>query len=115
MTATHEQNSTAPTIPVLSFSLELGSKNWRLAFTIGLDQKPRHRTIAARDTDALLAEGELVPPSSDRAGFSYPLSRLWKEWGFFLSLKHTLRDCATKQPPSCRESCNRRSILSYSP
>ena len=56
MTATHEQNSTIPTIPVLYFSLELGSKNWKLAFTIGLGQKPRLRTIAARDTDALLAE-----------------------------------------------------------
>ena len=40
----------------LYFSLELGSKNWKLAFTVGLGQKPRLRTIAARDTDALLAE-----------------------------------------------------------
>ena len=56
MTATHEQNSTIPTTPVLYFSLELGSKTWKLAFTIGLGQKPRLRTIAARDTDALLAE-----------------------------------------------------------
>ena len=56
MTATHEQNSTIPTTPVLYFSLELGSKTWKLAFTIGLGQKPRLRTIAARDTDALMAE-----------------------------------------------------------
>ena len=56
MTATHKQNSTTPTVPVLYFSLELGSKNWKLAFTVGLGQKPRLRTIAARDTDALLAE-----------------------------------------------------------
>ena len=56
MTATHVQNSTMPTVPVLYFSLELGSKNWKLAFTIGLGQKPRLRTIAARDTDALFAE-----------------------------------------------------------
>jgi transposase len=40
---------------VLSLSLELGQKNWKLAFTVGLGQKPRLRTIAARDTDALLA------------------------------------------------------------
>jgi hypothetical protein len=45
-----------PTVLVLYFSLELGSKHWKLAFTIGLGQKPRLRTIAARDTDALLAE-----------------------------------------------------------
>jgi len=55
MTATHEQNSTIPTTPVLNFSLELKSKNWKLAFTIGLGQKPRLRTIAARNTDGLLA------------------------------------------------------------
>ena len=35
MTATHVQNSTMPTVPVLYFSLELGSKNWKLAFTVG--------------------------------------------------------------------------------
>ena len=56
MTATHEHHSTVPTVPVLYFSLELASKNWKLAFTIGLGQKPRLRTIAARNTDALLAE-----------------------------------------------------------
>jgi hypothetical protein len=56
MTTTHDQNSTIPTTPVLYFSLELGNKNWTLAFTIGLGQKPRLRTIAARNTDALLAE-----------------------------------------------------------
>jgi transposase len=56
MTATHDQHSTVPTIPVLYFSLELGSKNWKLAFTIGLGQKPRLRTIAARNSDVLLAE-----------------------------------------------------------
>ena len=45
-----------PTAPVLYFSLELGSKNWKLAFTVGLGEKPRLRTMAAWDTDALLAE-----------------------------------------------------------
>ena len=56
MTATHDVNPTIPTIPVLYLSLELGQKNWKLAFTIGLGQKPRLRTIAARDTEALMAE-----------------------------------------------------------
>jgi hypothetical protein len=52
-------------VPVLYFSLELGSKNWKLAFTIGLGQKPRLRTIAARDTDALLGMDGFI---------------LWLEW-----------------------------------
>jgi transposase len=66
MTATHKQNSTTPTVPVLYFSLELGSKNWKLAFAVGLGQKPRLRTIVARDTDALLAE---IKSARKRFGF----------------------------------------------
>ena len=56
MTATHEQNSTLPTAPVLYFALELGWNTWKLAFTIGAGQKPRIRTIRARALDVLLAE-----------------------------------------------------------
>jgi transposase len=56
MTATHSQNSTVPTGPVLYLSLELGWNTWKLAFTIGRGQKPRVRTIAARNTEAFLAE-----------------------------------------------------------
>ena len=56
MMATHDVNPTTPTTPVLYLSLELGQKTWKLAFTIGLGQKPRLRTIAARDTEALMAE-----------------------------------------------------------
>jgi transposase len=56
MTATHDVIPTISTTPVLYLSLELGQKNWKLAFTVGLGQKPRLRTIAARDTEALLAE-----------------------------------------------------------
>src|SRR4051812_16706504 len=56
MTATHDVNPTIPTIPVLYLSLELGQKSWKLASTVGLGQKPRLRTIAARDTEALMAE-----------------------------------------------------------
>jgi transposase len=56
MTATHNQDSTIPTVPVLFFSLELSNKSWKLAFTTGRGQKPRLRTVAAHDTGALLAE-----------------------------------------------------------
>ena len=56
MTATHDQNSTLPTAPVLYFSLELGWNTWKLAFTVGAGQKPRVRTIRARNLEALLAE-----------------------------------------------------------
>jgi transposase len=40
----------------LFLAFELGNAKWRLGFTIGPAQKPRERTIAARDTEALLRE-----------------------------------------------------------
>ena len=58
MTATHSVNSTVPTTQVLYLCLELGWKTWKLAFIIGLGQKPRLRTIAARQLDSFLAEVE---------------------------------------------------------
>ena len=56
MTTTHAPDSTTATARVLYLALDLGQKNWKLAFTVGLGQKPRLRTIAARDIEALLAE-----------------------------------------------------------
>lgn len=40
----------------LYLAFELGNGKWRLGFTTGLEQKPRERTIPARDVDALLRE-----------------------------------------------------------
>ena len=40
----------------LFLALELGESTWKLAFTPGLGQKPRERTIAARNREALRAE-----------------------------------------------------------
>src|SRR4029077_17677691 len=56
MTTTHASDSTTVTARALYLALDLGQKNWKLAFTVGLGQKPRLRTIAARDTEALMAE-----------------------------------------------------------
>jgi transposase len=41
---------------VLYMALELGEGQWKLAFTVGLGQKPRQRVVAARGGTALLAE-----------------------------------------------------------
>ena len=41
--------SAAATSAVLYLSFELGERDWKLAFTIGLGQRPRHRTIRAGD------------------------------------------------------------------
>src|SRR6516165_4781978 len=56
MSATHGTDSTTATAPVLYLAFELGWTSWKLAFTVGAGQKPRLRSIPARDTDALLLE-----------------------------------------------------------
>ncbi|MBI2536818.1 MAG: hypothetical protein HYW06_07635 [Gemmatimonadetes bacterium] len=43
-----------PPAPVLHLAFELGQAKWKLGFTTGLGQRPRERTIAARDLGALL-------------------------------------------------------------
>jgi transposase len=56
MSATHVSDSTTATAPVLYLALELSWTSWKLAFTVGAGQKPRLRSIPARDTDALMLE-----------------------------------------------------------
>ena len=56
MSATHTVQSNTAVAPVLYLALELSWNSWKLAFTTGLGQKARLRTIPARNTDALLAE-----------------------------------------------------------
>ena len=55
-TATHNTNCTAPCACVLYLALDLGAGNWKLAFTVGLGQKPRVKTITARSTLSLVLE-----------------------------------------------------------
>src|SRR5688500_20166986 len=52
---THAHQSTPPT-PVLHVAFELADQRWTLAFTPGLGQRPRGRTVAARDLDAVRQE-----------------------------------------------------------
>jgi transposase len=56
MSATHASHSNRTATPVLYLALELSGNSWKLAFTVGLGQKPRLRTIPARNTAALLQE-----------------------------------------------------------
>jgi len=42
--------------PVLHLAFELGQARWKLGFTIGLGQRPRVRTMAARDVQQLAQE-----------------------------------------------------------
>lgn len=55
MTATHNRNVTTRT-DVLYLAFELGDTEWKLAFTIGLGQKPRLRSMPARDLPRLQEE-----------------------------------------------------------
>ena len=56
MSATHNTNSTASAAPVLYLALDLGASSWKLAFSVGLGQKPRIKTITARSTLSLVFE-----------------------------------------------------------
>jgi transposase len=56
MTATHKHDCTIAAAPVLYMALELSSGTWKLAFTVGLGQKPRLKSVAARSTVGLLFE-----------------------------------------------------------
>jgi transposase len=55
MTATHNRNVTTKT-DVLYLAFELGDTEWKLALTIGLGQKPRLRSMPARDLPRLQEE-----------------------------------------------------------
>ena len=55
MTATLNSNVTTKT-DVLYLAFELGDNEWKLAFTIGLGQSPRYRSMPARDLPRLQTE-----------------------------------------------------------
>jgi transposase len=46
--------------PVLHLAFELGNQEWKLGFSVGLGQRPRVRTIPARDLEDLQREIELA-------------------------------------------------------
>jgi transposase len=54
-TATHNEHSTTPE-RVLFVALELSEKTWKLGFTTGHGQKPRERSLAARNQTRVLQE-----------------------------------------------------------
>src|SRR5262249_33346233 len=56
MSATHAAQSNTTAAPVLYLALELSWNSWKLAFTVGLGQKARLRTIPARHTELLCRE-----------------------------------------------------------
>jgi transposase len=57
-TATHHEHytETHATAPVLLLAFALSAKTWKLGFTTGHGQKPRERTLAARDLTRLRDE-----------------------------------------------------------
>lgn len=52
---THAHESITPS-PVLHLAFELADERWKLAFTPGLGQRPRLRTVRARDLDGVRRE-----------------------------------------------------------
>jgi hypothetical protein len=56
MSANHATDSTTATAPVLYLASELSWTSGKLALTVGAGQKPRLRSVAARDTTGLMTE-----------------------------------------------------------
>jgi transposase len=55
-TTTASGNASSGATQVLAMSFELGVSQWKIAFSPGLGQPPRHRVIAAGDLEALTKE-----------------------------------------------------------
>lgn len=45
-----------PVAPVLYMAIEIGDRQWKLGFSIGMGQRPRIRVVASRDLERLEAE-----------------------------------------------------------
>jgi transposase len=58
MTATTRPVETTASTPILFVSFELGESSWKLGFTTGMGQRPRERTVGARDRIAVQREIE---------------------------------------------------------
>jgi transposase len=58
MTTTASGTATSGATQVLAMSLELGAGEWKMAFSPGVGQSPRHRTVAAGDLKGLRKEIE---------------------------------------------------------
>jgi transposase len=56
MTAATRRIETTVVEPSLFVSFELGESSWKLAFTVGLGQRERQRTVGARDLGAIRRE-----------------------------------------------------------
>jgi transposase len=55
-TTTASETAAGGATQVLAMSFELGATEWKMAFSPGLGQQPRHRTVAAGDLDAVMKE-----------------------------------------------------------
>lgn len=67
MNTTMTPRMTQPEGPILGMALETGVSEWKMAFSPGLGQRPRHRVIPARDLRRLKEEIE-----RSRARFGLP-------------------------------------------
>jgi transposase len=55
-TTTAPETPTSGAVQVLAMSLELGATEWKMAFSPGMGQQPRHRVVAAGDLEAVRKE-----------------------------------------------------------
>jgi hypothetical protein len=72
-TTTASENAAVRATLVLAIGLELGASEWKMAFSPGLGQPPRHRTVAAGDLEAVkkVDRGDRVPGLPTGSGPQY--------------------------------------------
>ena len=72
-TAAARTQNLRSTRPVLYLAFELGWRQWRLAFSLGMAIRPRLRSLRARDLDGLDQEiGRHGPPHPRSARPAHP-------------------------------------------
>lgn len=79
-TTTASENAAAGATQVLAMSLELGASEWKMAFSPGLGQQPRHRVVAAGDLEAVkkeiaAAKSRFKLPAETRVASCYEAGR----------------------------------------
>ena len=105
---THASESTLTTL-VLHIGFELAEQTWKLGFTPGLGQRPRVRSVPARDLDAVLHEvtralARFNLPATTRVVSCYEAGRD----GFWLHRALTARGIANQVVDAASIEVNRR-------
>ena len=104
MPATHSNKVTTPS-DALYLAFELGEREWKLAFTVGMAQKPRLRCLPARDLARLhqeiaLAKQRFHLPADNAAASDCTTTVSWPIISTY-SFNSMIHDSCLRSWPGC--------------